>query len=255
MAAPALTALLGAHASASGWTPASLPNLVGWFDATVGVTVGTGASAWADQSGAGNNVAQATTSDQPATGSVTINGLNALGDWTSEDSLQMTSGCTIPIYGQNALTLFVALKTPSSFSNSPTIVTGDTNTHGVMMRIGTGGAVELVQPGSFLLFAGTATVATSTAAVVGFTMDGAATSTFQTFVNSGTAEASGSHSAISGTPAAFCIGRDNNYGGYSWVGGGATGGDIAEIVACSSVLGSTDLASLYTYLSGRWGTP
>ena len=47
-------------------TPAQVPGLVGWWRADLGVTLnGSTVSAWADQSGAGNNVSQGVTGNQP----------------------------------------------------------------------------------------------------------------------------------------------------------------------------------------------
>jgi hypothetical protein len=45
--------------------PTSLPGCVLWLRADLGITIGTGVSAWADQSGNGNGVTQATGANQP----------------------------------------------------------------------------------------------------------------------------------------------------------------------------------------------
>ena len=81
MAAPAITALLGAHKAASGaWTPASFSGLIAWYKADVGVTSsGSPAlvSQWDDQSGNGYHLANSG-SGKPTTGADTINGLNVI---------------------------------------------------------------------------------------------------------------------------------------------------------------------------------
>ena len=51
------------------WTPADL-GAVFWVRGDLGVTVETGVSAWADQSGAGRHLVQATTTMQPAIGAI-----------------------------------------------------------------------------------------------------------------------------------------------------------------------------------------
>ena len=46
--------------------PADLSGLRNWLDAGAGITIGTGVSAWNDQSGSGTGVSQATPTEQPA---------------------------------------------------------------------------------------------------------------------------------------------------------------------------------------------
>lgn len=48
------------------FTPNKLPSLAAWYRLNQGITVATGASAWADASGNGRNIVQATGSLQPA---------------------------------------------------------------------------------------------------------------------------------------------------------------------------------------------
>ncbi len=89
MPIPAHAVLLGGAPVAAAWTPASIPNLVAWYKADAGVTdAGGGAvSLWADQSGAGNDVAQGTGTFRPITGTRTINGLNVIDFDGSNDFL------------------------------------------------------------------------------------------------------------------------------------------------------------------------
>ena len=62
--------LVSTSATAAVWEfppflPSSIPNLALWVRADVGITVVTGVSVWADQSGNGHNLIQATTGNQP----------------------------------------------------------------------------------------------------------------------------------------------------------------------------------------------
>jgi hypothetical protein len=53
---------------ASNFTPPSIAGLTAWYRADLGITIGTGVSAWADQSGTGDankNVTQGTAANQP----------------------------------------------------------------------------------------------------------------------------------------------------------------------------------------------
>lgn len=75
-----------------GWTPAELPasQLSYWFKADAGVTLGTGVSAWADQSGNGNHVSQAIGANQPLYVANYRNGLPGLFFDGANDSLFRT---------------------------------------------------------------------------------------------------------------------------------------------------------------------
>lgn len=57
----------GPAGGAQPFTPADVPNLICWYDAALGISFGTGmdVAAWADQSGNGNDLLQATQTNQP----------------------------------------------------------------------------------------------------------------------------------------------------------------------------------------------
>lgn len=57
--------LVQISSSIAPFVPSQLPGLVLWLRGDLGITIGTGVSAWADQSGNGNNASQATGSKQP----------------------------------------------------------------------------------------------------------------------------------------------------------------------------------------------
>ena len=59
------------------WTPASLPNLVAWYDAQAASTIilnGSTVSQWNDKSGHGYNAVQGTAASQPTHGATSFNG-------------------------------------------------------------------------------------------------------------------------------------------------------------------------------------
>jgi hypothetical protein len=72
--------------AAPAWSPSQLAGLSLWLDAQKGVTGTTNVTAWADQSGQGNNFSQATAANQPALAAAAINGLNALQFTGASDS-------------------------------------------------------------------------------------------------------------------------------------------------------------------------
>jgi hypothetical protein len=59
------SALIGGGGGVAPFTPSSITGLKLWVQSNMGITLGTGVSAWADQSGLGNNLAQATGAAQP----------------------------------------------------------------------------------------------------------------------------------------------------------------------------------------------
>lgn len=68
----------------AGFSPKRVPGLRVWLDADLGVTIATGVSAWADQSGTGNNVSQAVPGSQPSLDSSWRNGHKAIIGETSK---------------------------------------------------------------------------------------------------------------------------------------------------------------------------
>jgi hypothetical protein len=90
-------------------TPAAIPNLFLWLDANAGITkdVGNKVSAWADQSGALNNFAQATAANQPLWVAAQLNGLPIVrGDGLA------TFMASASIAAQAALSVFCVAKNP-----------------------------------------------------------------------------------------------------------------------------------------------
>ena len=91
--------LLRPRASGS-FTPKSISGLAAWYDAAdaTTLTIATGVSAWADKSGNGRTLRQATGNNQPASGTRTIGGKNALDFDGTNDVLSYVDGSAVPIY-------------------------------------------------------------------------------------------------------------------------------------------------------------
>jgi len=78
------------------WTPSDTTTAL-WVDAADAATItesGGYVSGWGDKSGNGRNVIQGTAANQPQTGSITINGLNAIYLDGSNDGLRTVAGAT-----------------------------------------------------------------------------------------------------------------------------------------------------------------
>lgn len=101
--------------------PTTISNTSLWLRADLGTTIATGVSRWADQSGNGNDVVQATGADQPTLQSAGINGLSSLQFNGTSQFLQnltysITSPLTILVVAQFAATANV-VEMAYSFGN------------------------------------------------------------------------------------------------------------------------------------------
>lgn len=86
-----------ANRSVGAFTPASIPNLKSWHDATTGITlVGGQVDSWADQSGNGYHLTAPSAADRPDYGSQNLNGITVV------DSLMGNKKLYVPNYNLNA---------------------------------------------------------------------------------------------------------------------------------------------------------
>ncbi|MFO0269254.1 MAG: hypothetical protein ACK53W_01755 [Gemmatimonadota bacterium] len=76
--------------------PNAIPSLAAWFKSDVGVTLATGVSAWADQSGAGRNLVQASGGLQPSFASNVVASKPALTFDGADDFLQVAFALAQP---------------------------------------------------------------------------------------------------------------------------------------------------------------
>ncbi len=100
------------------WTPLSIPSLLSWHDATVGVTGTLPVTSWADQSGNGRTF---TSGSGPDSGTRTLNSRNVL-DFNGGEWLEYTSSYYLPT-GTTSLTMFAVVIFDAT--------TGDYIMHGV----------------------------------------------------------------------------------------------------------------------------
>ena len=104
--------LLGVVGSSAPQPPQS--NLVMWLKADAGITQAAGTvSAWADQSGNGNNVAQANGALQPTFTASAINGLPGL-DFSAGGGTVLSNTTANPIVSGTARHVFAAVKSVAS---------------------------------------------------------------------------------------------------------------------------------------------
>ncbi len=105
-------------------SPADVDDLIGWWDAADASTItdaGAGAvSAWADKSGLGHTLTEAT--NRPTTGTRTLNGLNVLDFDGTNDQLRKTSGVKM-----SAGAGYIVVE-PDSVTGTQVILKGQANT-------------------------------------------------------------------------------------------------------------------------------
>lgn len=227
------------------WTPAQLPGLVAWYDASDTATITASAgkvSQWADKSGHGFHLTQATSTNQPSTGTNTQNGRNVVTLDGVNDALHATT--TTPI-ASNAVTLYVV----AYVANNPDFNSG-------LLRCGAGNVGNVVV-GFGIIYSGNRAIFQcdyggnlfSVTAVTGaahqFTLKGGAPTL--TIYKDGVVDATGPGGAAGGES-----GFHTAYAGW-----GAPGPLVwlAEAFYANVNHADADRTAAETYLKAKWGTP
>lgn len=219
------------------FVPTDIAGNVLWLRADLGITIGTGVSTWADQSGNSANATQATGSKQPTVASAQINGRDAL-HFVAASSQYMTGSFASSI---TTATLFVvgnqSADSQGYFEADPVNVV---NTG--LSTFNTGGS-------QFVRRTTTGHDATATASLnANQVITGMVQSTRTDIWTNGTA---GTANTDTVTLASL-----NNYR----IGSIAQdlfflNGYIAEVIVYNSALSSSDRQKVEAYLRNRWGTP
>ena len=104
--------------------PTDLPDLHLWLDAadtsTISLGVGSGVAQWDDKSGNGNHVVQSTASNQPITGSQTINSLNVI-DWDGSNHVLESAGDFTALDNASSFSIFLVIE-PDSVATTRDII-------------------------------------------------------------------------------------------------------------------------------------
>ena len=221
-----------------------------WLKADAGVTIATGVSRWADQSGNGNDVTQSTGSNQPAFNSNSINGLPGITFAASKALTRTTS----PLTSGQDRTVVMVCKPASNGGGvftvgGPAVVFKVDNTacwigyvaviSGLVFGWGNNVASDQLSSGPTILNTPmVAEIATQVNSLPAFTFNGTG------YANG----AANNVSSDNGTDG-FAIG--NKLQSSLW----ATqffAGDVCEILVYGSVLGATSLNTLRKYLQNRY---
>lgn len=238
----------------STWTPASLPSLAGWWDAsdTATITASGGAtSQWNDKSGNARHFTQGTGSAQPTTGTRTQNALNVL-DFDGGDF--MSAGDVIDI-GSGDLTVACVAKVDvnGNFGLVCKALYGVTVGRWAILR-DSGSYQALISDsggsGTGPTKADSSTAARALLAVIDRGPTNGIVLAFNDVDQGATTQ---SDTADRDNTSYLLCGAYNNAAGTGAQSGYYLDGFIAEIVICQTALGSTDRASLQSYFATKWG--
>jgi hypothetical protein len=224
-----------------------------WLKADAGVTTsGTNVTQWADQSGNGNNVTQATATNQPQLQADVFNGQPAI--YFDGGSNFLNNTTQNPVTAGAARTVFVVLKS---------ICTSDGNTPIAFRRTAPNHVLQSFPSTNFIYTDGSNSSNNSTVLATLFdtlkvkptvlTYFSGGTGTKIQFKQNGVTQAVSQPGSVSTETGAvgFTIGRreDNPFSNF-----GQTEGWIAEIIVYNSQLNTTDIAAVENYLANKYGT-
>lgn len=222
------------------WNPRALAGLGAWYRADMGVTIATGVSAWADQSGSGDankNLAQGTGTAQPAfnasdsayagkptlTFTAASSQSLASGAWAVAPAV---AGCTFFIVGNTGGTAAQEVLF-DSISAQRMLLDNNVSATGIRFFLGSGPI-------------GTTTLSAKNVIVVQCLASSTSTAVY---VSAKTALMTGSPGTS--TPTGLTL-------GIASVGGGALNGKIAEMAYYSRVLSTSEVNQLLAYAGARY---
>jgi hypothetical protein len=219
-------------------------NLKLWLKAGTGAgTVGSNSSLWQDQSGNGNNAAQATTSAQPVVTANQINFNPALVFNGSTDYMDIASN--LGLASTNECAVYCVLKQAGS---GVQVFFGSQNGTANDLQLYTtpGSPTTVDYWGTGTLMTGTTSLAAGTAYISGHEKAGTGTNQATIYIN-GNVDKTGTITQS--------LGAGNRRVGASYASGLSfeTAGDIAELVVYNSPLTTAQRSQLQSYLSFKYG--
>jgi hypothetical protein len=216
------------------FSPAIISGCKVWLTADAGITKdgSDNVSAWADQSGVGNNATQATGANQPKWIDNVLNGKPVLRFDGSNDRIRIANSV-------DYATIFVVAKYSggATFNQYPGIISPSSSSPSPQyFFIGANGSASFYNGTSSALFQ------------TKIYVNGTNTDSFSP-LSSFKVVYGLSNSGSAATRSNVDVGNNANDGSSFW------NGDIAEVIAYDSVLGSTDLTNLMNYLNAKYNLP
>lgn len=210
------------------FTPLRLTNLRAWYRADLGVTIATGVSQWADQSGNGNHLVQAVGGSQPT---VSANALNG------QPMITFVNKFMVSTFTMNQPETIFAVIRQTAWSLNNFIYDGTTD---LTVRLVQSAVTPELVGSADLLLAPDANLGIGTAGLSTFIVNGAS-SVYQ--VNSLTEVAGDAGADVAGgiTLGARATGLNN------------ASFQIAELIIMAAVATATERASVRAYSQARYG--
>jgi hypothetical protein len=226
------TLRVGSRRASGPWTPASLPNLVAWFDAQDSATI-TQATAivsnWANKKTGGGDASQATSGKRPTYSATAINSKPGI---VFAAGKALATGITVV----QPFSIGMVVTATSLTNNRPMIGTSQASTfNGIFSEATTGGIIS--SWGGSQWWNGN--VAVNTPVVVANTVNGASS----LLTNNGGTK--GAANTGANGMATMTIGE--------WAGVESWVGPIGEVVVGSAAWGTSDRQKLEGYLAWKWG--
>ena len=226
---------------ASGFNPKSIAGLQLWLDAADSSTISTstGVSEWRDKSATGSKWAQTTGNNQPATGTQTLNGRNVIVFDGSNDSLSATT----PLSTSLPLSFFFVQRIVAATSFGMSYTAGAGSDDFNIRQSGSAGSLNIVAGNNIVINQLTPSRVGVNDILAWLVPSGAGTNS--TLHRNGTALTLAGPTLKPTLTSTHYIGRRSD-GFYAniWV---------AEIIAYSTELSTTQRRAVEAYLGKKWG--
>lgn len=225
---------------ASGFSPKNIAGLQLWLDAADSSTISTstGVSEWRDKSATGSKWEQTTGNNQPATGTQTLNGRNVIVFDGSNDSLSATT----PLSTSLPLSFFIVQRivATTNFGMSYTAGTGDNFN---VRQNSTNGLLQITTPGGTVYQDGSGSRA-GLDDILAFVVPSGASANSTLTRNGSTLTLSNATAKPTLTGTHYIGRRSDGFYANLWV---------AEIIAYSTELSTTQRRVVEAYLGKKWG--
>lgn len=227
----------------SSFSPSDLSDLTLWLDASASGTiteVAGSVSQWDDKSGNNYHAIQSTSSNQPQTGTRTLNGLNVIDFPISSDHMNITNA-GIRTFPNGNNTCFIVHKTDST-TTEQALLSADQSGGGwaVYLNFDASNAINFVSGGGI---AATSYPKDTDEHILAAKRDG---TTQNIWMDGGTSVGSGTNGGDRTLTVSPRLGRRT-------LGGQDFNGYMAEIIIYSQALSASDMNQVGSYLASKWG--
>ena len=259
-----MSPILGIVASSkSSFTPLSIANLKGWYDASDTATItasGSAVTQWNDKSGNAFNVTQGTAGRRPVTGTRTQNSKNMI-DFQGDDVLEAATASDWTFMSNaTGATVFIAAFYDTSASYRWQLSTGIADTTGIGAEVAADDSDKIygvVMRGVSATRVSdshtTTSVTDNTANYFSMKIDNANATAANRILTSINAAAAYGANTFTGVASSSSPAHALYIGSYDTSGSAGFDGGMCEIIIYSGILSDGDITKVNAYLAGKWG--